>query len=72
MPTYRVTHRATREAHTVEAPYAVEACKALGWMLGDCHVALLRESPFTDMAKMGAPRERCTRSKGPGSDTLRP
>ena len=45
MPSYSVTNRATREAHTVEAPYAQDACDACGWLIGDCHVQKVRESP---------------------------
>ncbi len=44
MPRYRVTNRATREAHTVEAPYAQDACEALGWMIGDCHVREMHDT----------------------------
>ena len=46
MPRYRVTNRATRGALEVEAPYAQEACEALGLMIGDCYVRLLREGPY--------------------------
>lgn len=49
MPRYRVTHRATRQAYEVEAPFAQDACDRLGWLIGDCHVKLLREGPFTTM-----------------------
>ena len=38
MPCYRVTNRVSGEAYSVEAPYAQDACEALGWMIGDCHV----------------------------------
>ena len=48
MPCYRVTNRVSGEAYSVEAPYAQDACEALGWMIGDCHVHLVHESPFTD------------------------
>ncbi len=50
MPRYRVTNRITKEACEVEAPFAQDACELLGWMIGDCHVQLLRESPFTNLA----------------------
>ena len=50
MPTYHVTHRATRETYELEAPYAQDACEALGGMVGDCHVHLVREAPFTDLS----------------------
>ncbi len=57
MPRYRVTNRRTQEAYEVEAPYATEACTACGWMIGHCHVELLREGPFSDMAQAPAPVE---------------
>jgi len=47
MPRYRVTHRATRRAFEVEAPFAQDACDQLGWLIGHCHVELLREGPYT-------------------------
>ncbi len=47
MPRYRVIHRVTGEAYEVEAPFAQDACGRLGWMIGDCHVRVLREGPFT-------------------------
>ena len=55
MPRYRVTNRRTQEAFEVEAPYAADACTACGWMIGHCHVELLREGPFSDMAQAPAP-----------------
>jgi len=47
MPRYRITNRITRETFEVEAPFAQDACERLGWMIGDCHVRLLREGPYT-------------------------
>ncbi len=47
MPRYRVENRVTKEVAEVEAPYAQDACKLLGWMIGDCHVERIREGPFT-------------------------
>ena len=47
MPRYRITNRVTGETAEVEAPYAQDACNRLGWMIGNCHVKLLREGPFT-------------------------
>jgi hypothetical protein len=49
MPRYRVRNRITGEEHEVEAPYAQDACERLGWLIGDCHVQLVREGPFTDI-----------------------
>ena len=48
MPRYRVTNRITKETFEVEAPFAQNACERLGWEIGNCHVKLLRESPFTN------------------------
>lgn len=45
MPTYRITHRVTRESYTVDAPFAQDATERLGWLIGDCHVARLPERP---------------------------
>ncbi len=47
MPLYQVTNRITKDAYEVEAPFAQDACERLGWMIGDCHVKLLKESPFS-------------------------
>jgi predicted RNA-binding Zn-ribbon protein involved in translation (DUF1610 family) len=55
MPRYRVTNRRTNEAYEVEAPYAADACTACGWMIGHCHVELLREGPFSDIDQAPAP-----------------
>jgi len=51
MPLYLVTHRVTDEQARIEAPYAQDACNMLGWLIGDCHVKLLREGPFTYIAR---------------------
>jgi len=51
MPRYRITNRITKEVYEVEAPFAQDACEALGWLIGDCHVQLLREGPMTDIAR---------------------
>lgn len=51
MPRYRVTNRVTGERFEVEAPYAQDACERLGWMIGNCHVKLIREGPFTDLSQ---------------------
>lgn len=51
MPTYRITHRLTHETHTVDAPFAQDAAERLGWLIGDCHVLLLRETPYTDLTQ---------------------
>ena len=47
MPRYRVTNRVTGEVKEVEAPYAQDACRAAGWVVGDCYIQLLREGPFS-------------------------
>jgi len=51
MPTYRIVNRVTKERAQVEAPYAQVGCQLLGWMIGDCHVELIREGPYSDIAK---------------------
>ena len=51
MPSYEVTHRRTGERFRVEAPYAQDACTRCGWMIGHCHVQLLREGPYSDMTR---------------------
>lgn len=56
MPTYRITNRITGECHTIDAPYAQDACAALGWLIGNCHVQLIRESPYTDPARYAQAR----------------
>lgn len=45
MSRYRITNRVSREGREVEAPHAQAACVACGWMIGECHVKLLREGP---------------------------
>lgn len=47
MPQYRVTNRITGEMDEIEAPFAQAACEMLNWLIGNCHVELLREGPFT-------------------------
>ena len=49
MPRYRVTNRVTKDAYEVEAPFAQTACDMLGWQIGNCHVQLLREGPFSNL-----------------------
>lgn len=44
MPRYRVQNRITKEWALVEAPFAQEACEALGWLIGECYV---KELPYT-------------------------
>jgi len=44
---YQITNRATGQSHEVEAPYAQEACERLGWRVGECHVQVLHEGPYT-------------------------
>ena len=51
MPTYRITNRITKERAQVEAPFAQTACELLGWLIGHCHVELIREGPYSDMSK---------------------
>jgi len=36
--TYRIQNRATRETQDVEAGSAAQACRACGWMIGQCYV----------------------------------
>lgn len=40
MNTYLVQHRITHERDIVQAESAQEACKLLGWMIGECFVAI--------------------------------
>ncbi len=47
MPRYRITNRITGDCYEVEAPFAADACKVLGWQIGDCHVKQLRSGPYT-------------------------
>lgn len=35
---YRVTNRATKQTYQASAFSADEACRKLGWMIGDCFV----------------------------------
>ena len=51
MPTYKVTNRITKERAQVDAPFAQTACELLGWMIGNCHVELIREGPYSDLSK---------------------
>ena len=51
MPGYRITNRITKERAIVDAPYAQTACELLGWMIGECFVELIREGPYSDIAK---------------------
>ena len=51
MPTYRITNRVTKERAQVEAPFAQVACERLGWLIGNCHVELIREGPYSDLSK---------------------
>ena len=57
MPTYRITNRITKERAQVDAPFAQVACERLGWLIGNCHVELIREGPYSDIAK--APERVC-------------
>ena len=51
MATYRITNRVTKESAQVEAPFAQVACERLGWLIGHCHVELIREGPYSDLSK---------------------
>jgi len=51
MPTYRITNRVTKERAQVDAPFAQVACERLGWLIGHCHVELIREGPYSDLSK---------------------
>jgi len=55
MPRYRITHRPTGATAEVEAPFAQDACQLLGWLIGDCHVRLLREGPYSDLTQQPQP-----------------
>jgi hypothetical protein len=48
MALYEVANRETGERARVEAPYAQDACGRMGWLIGHCHVRMLREEPGTD------------------------
>ena len=56
MPRYKISNRITKEAGEVEAPFAQDACESLGWMIGNCHVELLREGPYTYPASPAMPQ----------------
>jgi hypothetical protein len=47
MPRYRIRHRPTGAFRELEAPFAQDACTLAGWMIGDCHVEIVREGPLT-------------------------
>jgi hypothetical protein len=47
MPRYRIHHRPSSGFREIEAPFAQEACNLAGWMIGDCHVDMVREGPTT-------------------------
>jgi hypothetical protein len=47
MPRYRIRHRPTGAFRELEAPFAQDACTLAGWMIGDCHVELIRDGPLT-------------------------
>ena len=44
---YRVTNRVTGETQKVAAPSAQTACEALGWLIGNCHIKLLKKNPYS-------------------------
>jgi len=47
---YRITNRVTKQTYQASAFSADEACRKLGWMIGDCHVKVLtiKEVPNAD------------------------
>jgi len=47
MPRYRIKHRPSGGFREIEAPFAQEACNLAGWMIGNCHVDMVREGPTT-------------------------
>lgn len=51
MPRYRITNRVTKQVTEVEAPFAQDACDALGWPIGECHVRVVREGPYSDVSR---------------------
>ncbi len=38
---YQVTNRVTKQTYKVSAFSADDACRKLGWVIGDCHVKIL-------------------------------
>jgi len=40
---YQVTNRVTKQTYQASAFSAEEACRKLGWMIGDCYVKELGE-----------------------------
>ena len=47
MPRYIITNRITKDKDEVDAPSAQDACRKLKWMIGDCHVQLMKEKSPT-------------------------
>jgi len=44
-PRYRIKHRPTGAVAEVSATTAGQACRMLGWMIGDCYVLELGSKP---------------------------
>lgn len=44
MKTYQIQNRYTKEFETIEADSAQDACKKVGWMIGDCWIKEIKES----------------------------
>ena len=40
---YRITNRITKQTYEASALSADEACRKLGWLIGDCFVQELKE-----------------------------
>ena len=49
MPRYRVVHLDTGETWEVEAPFADDARRVVGWRIGACQITLLRNGPFAEI-----------------------
>ncbi len=50
MPRYRIIHRFTEEEWEVEAPFADDARRIVGWPIPVCKILMLRRGPFVEMA----------------------
>lgn len=49
MPRYRVVHRDSGEIWEVDAAFADDGRRLIGWELGTCRVMLLSEGPFANI-----------------------
>ena len=46
---YRVVHLDTGETWEVEAPFADDARRVVGWRIGACQITLVREAPLAEI-----------------------